>query len=79
MLPKCSKCKHLEHNRGETVFTLSPLCAGPISDDKEVMGSGTSSACAGIGREVKEIDEGAAGGPQTLSVYLVPGLRSTSP
>lgn len=68
---------------------LSPLNAGPVSDDdgvdEEIMGSCTSTACAGPIRMVVETDEdekemGAVeGGPQTLSVSLVPGVSNTSP
>lgn len=75
------------HNGEETGCLLSPLCAGPVSDDdgedEEVMGSCTSAPCAGTSGVVVETDEeeeeAAGGGPQTLSVSLVPGVSSTSP
>lgn len=62
--------------------SASPLCA--VSDDgedEEVMGSCTSTACAGPSKVVVETDEERAveGGPQILSVSLVPGVSSTSP
>lgn len=68
---------------------LSPLCAGPVSDnsgeDKEVKGSCTSTDCAGPSGVVVETDENeeedrdVGGGPQTLSISLVPDVSSTSP
>lgn len=73
------------HNGEETGCMLSPLCAGPVSDDdgedEDGMGFCTSAPCAGTSGVVVETDEeGAAGGdPQTLSVSLVPGVSSTSP
>ena len=81
---------YMGNSKEETWSLLSPLCAGPVSDenpeDKEVKGSRTSTDCAGPGRMVVETDEdeegedrAVGGGPQTLSVSLVPDMSSTSP
>lgn len=68
-------------NREETEWWPLPLCSVPISDDnggeEKVMGSWINTSCTGNGRVV--VGESTWGGPQTLSLSLVPGESSTSP